>query len=510
MQTVRTRIAPSPTGEPHIGGLRTALFNYLFAKKQGGSFILRIEDTDQARSQQKYIFSFIQSLKWAGIVPDEGPYIDEKCNLQEKGEYGPYIQSKRLPLYKKYAYELIGKNYAYYCFCDNERLEMMRKAQIEKKLPPIYDQLCEKLSKTEIEHKLSSGDSFVIRLRMPGTGATTFYDIIRGEISFQNNLIDHQILLKSDGFPTYHLANVVDDALMKITHVIRGEEWLSSTPKHVIIYQGLGFTLPQFAHLPLVLAEDRSKLSKRHRAVSIEDFEKQGYLPEALINFLALLGWSSDTGKEIFSLQELEKEFDIHRVQRSGAIFNFKKLLWVNKEYIKKLSPESLAEKIMPYIQKEIEQCGNEYIKGNQSIAIKKIGAIFQDRIEKISDISELSSFLFNDRLDYDSSLLIWKKIKEDPQKNEKTASLLEKALSLLAHIHTADRARFTSDHLRNMFQQLCSQESINSADILWPLRVAVSGAEKSPDVFDIIEILGLSSAKIRIQNAAEKLKNLL
>ncbi len=506
MNRVRTRIPPSPTGEPHIGNLRTALFNYLFAKKHGGDFIFRIEDTDQARCKTEYIFSLIRAFEWTGIIPDEGPYIDKSGELAEKGSYGPYIQSQRLALYKNYVQKLLLEKNAYYCFCTPERLEMMRKEQSAKKQPPVYDKQCKNLSKQDIEQELSSGKCPCIRLNMPDTGITAFYDLIKGEMAFENKLIDHQILMKSDGFPTYHLAHVVDDALMKISHVIRGEEWVSSTPKHVFLYQALGFEPPAFAHLPLVLAEDKSKLSKRHGAVSVLDFKDQGYLPSALVNFLALLGWNPGEGdtQEIFTLNELIEKFDFAHVQKSPAVFRYDKLRWFNNSYIKKLTAEELADQIKPYLQKKINSVMSPHLQNNETLV--KIARLFQDRLETCAQIKELSSFFWETTLEYEPHILIWKKLSSNPQKYEITVQMLEKSLLLLADAQKGN-PELPASFLRDTFQNACEKNTIHTGELLWPLRVAVSGAERSPDVFEIIEILGYNITKQRIERAAEKLK---
>ena len=504
---VRVRIAPSPTGEPHIGNLRTALFNYLFAKKNNGDFVLRIEDTDQSRCKTAHIFSLIRACEWAGIMPDEGPYINSAGELTERGKYGPYIQSKRLDLYTNYVQKLLAERNAYYCFCTPQRLEIMRKNQTAKKQPPLYDKHCKKLSAKEIEQELSSGKKYVVRLNMPDTGTTSFDDIIKGRVAFENNLIDHQILVKSDGFPTYHLANVVDDALMKITHVIRGEEWVSSTPKHVFLYHALNLEMPAFAHLPLVLAADKSKLSKRHGAVSVLDFKTQGYLPQALINFLALLGWNPGEGEtqEIFSLPELIEKFDISRVQKSSAVFRYDKLKWINSTYIKRADPADLAEKIKPYLQNELASEENEHLKTTD--ALIKIGSLFQDRLETFAQIKEYSAFFWEKMLHYDPQILIWKKLSHEPDKYEKTIQMLEKSLSLLLSAKEQNLS-LSASALKDVFQRVCAEEAVSTGELLWPLRVAVSGREHSPDVFEIIAILGHQTAKIRVEDAIKKLKD--
>ncbi len=478
---VRTRFAPSPTGYLHVGGLRTALYNYLFAKQQKGQFILRLEDTDRERLVEGAGERIMQILKQFDLQYDEGPDIG--------GDFGPYIQSQRLDLYHKYADELIKTGNAYYCFCSPERLKELREKQIKAKQPPKYDRHCCNLSKEEIQLKIEKGESYVVRLKIP-EGETSFADLIRGTITVKNETLDDQILIKSDGFPTYHLAVVVDDHLMNITHVIRGEEWIPSTPKHVIIYQALGWPLPQYAHLPLLLNPDRSKLSKRQGDVAVEDYLKQGFLPEALLNFIALLGWNPGTDEEIFSLSELLKIFDLTRVQKSGAVFNREKLNWLNAYYIRKTDPAKLADLVKPYLQE------TDYFVEDK-FDLKKVIKLFQERMEKLSDIKEKASFLFV-LPNYDGEILIPKK----SDKN-KTAVALELCQKLLQE-YTQE---WQENALREFLDKEREKQGFSRAEIFWPLRVAVSGATASPDVFAILDILGREESLRRIKIALEKLQ---
>jgi glutamyl-tRNA synthetase len=372
---IRVRFAPSPTGYLHVGGLRTALFNYLFSKNQGGKVILRIEDTDRKRYVEGAMENLISTLEWSGLDFDEGPH--------KGGERGPYIQSERFSIYKEYVQKLIDNGYAYYCFCSAERLEKLRQRQQAMKQPPRYDRHCLKLSKEEIEEKLKNGEPYVIRLKIP-SGKIVFQDLIRGKIEIDGENIDDQVLLKSDGFPTYHLANVVDDHLMGITHVIRGEEWLPSTPKHLILYKGFGWEPPQFAHLPLILNKDRTKLSKRQGDVAVEDYRDKGYLKEALINYLALLGWNPGDDREFFTLSELTKEFSLHNVSKSGAVFDLEKLKWMNKEYIKNLYKERTE-----YIEKEADVFLKK-MYGNKNIETEKFRKMYQLVYENSHTLIEL------------------------------------------------------------------------------------------------------------------------
>ncbi|MFC1746327.1 glutamate--tRNA ligase [Candidatus Riflebacteria bacterium] len=342
MEEVRVRFAPSPTGFVHIGSLRTALYNFLFAKHHKGKIILRIEDTDQNRFVEGSYENLLQTMEWAGMKFDEGP--------QYGGPHAPYFQSKRLPIYQKAIAELLAKGRAYHCFCDSQRLENMRQQQIKAKMPVKYDGLCKNLSSEEVEEKVEQQLPFVVRMKIESSGFVVVNDLIRGEIKFNKETIDEQILLKSDGFPTYHLANVVDDHQMRISHVIRGEEWLPSTPKHVLLYQAFAWELPAFAHLPLLLNPDRSKLSKRQGDVAVEDYRKKGYLTAAFLNFVALLGWHTPDNREIFSIEELIDVFSLERVNKSGAVFEVQKLDWLNSQYLKKMAPIAILNIISPQL----------------------------------------------------------------------------------------------------------------------------------------------------------------
>ncbi|HHE54163.1 MAG TPA: glutamate--tRNA ligase, partial [Caldithrix abyssi] len=331
MVDVRVRFAPSPTGYVHVGSLRTALYNYLFARHNKGQFVLRIEDTDRNRYVPGAVENLLETLQWAGLDYDEGP--------EKGGPYGPYFQSERMEIYSQHVQILLEKDAAYPCFCSEERLSAMREEQAQKNLPIMYDGHCRNIPKEQALERMKN-ETHVIRLKVPRNGTTIVEDLIRGTVSFENNVIDDQILLKSDGYPTYHLANVVDDHLMKISHVIRGEEWLPSTPKHILLYQAFGWELPQFAHLPLLLNPDRTKLSKRQGDVAVEDYRAKGFLPQALVNFVALLGWNKGDDQEIFSLEELIEYFSLERVNKAGAVFDLKKLEWMNGHYIRNIDEQ--------------------------------------------------------------------------------------------------------------------------------------------------------------------------
>ncbi|MFI5205418.1 MAG: glutamate--tRNA ligase, partial [Candidatus Paceibacterales bacterium] len=353
-QKIRTRFAPSPTGLVHIGSLRTALFSFLFARHNNGVHVLRVEDTDQNREVEGALENLLRVMKTMGVEFDEGFYLADDGKISDRGDFGPYLQSKRLGLYQKYAKQLVDEKKAYYCFCTEQRLEELRKEQTALKKPPMYDRHCYKLSADEVKKQLAdfeaAGKHPVIRFFIP-EGQAVVHDLIYGDITYQNAILDDQVILKSDGFPTYHLAVVVDDHLMEISHVIRGEEWIPSTPKHVLLYQALGWEPAQFAHLPLILNPDKSKLSKRQGDVSVEDFLTKGYLPAALINFAAFLGWNPKTEQEIFSLADLIAQFDLAKINKSGAVFDQNKLDWINGQYIRQISDDELVKMLIPYWQ---------------------------------------------------------------------------------------------------------------------------------------------------------------
>jgi len=502
---IRVRFAPSPTGYLHIGGLRTALYNYFFARKNEGVFVLRIEDTDRTRHVPGATEALIEVLNKIGLNYDEGPYLCSQTNKEisnsqfsiskadicEKGEFGPYVQSKRLDLYKKYALDLVKRGKAYYCFCSTQTIEEMRQKQIVLKMPTMYGGRCKELTKDEILNNLNNGAPYVIRLKVPKNGKTAVNDLIRGEVSFENKLIDDQVLLKSDGFPTYHLANVVDDHLMEISHVLRADEWLPSTPKHVLLYKAFGWKVPQFAHLPLLLNADKSKLSKRQGDVAVEDYLSKGYLPEALLNFVALLGWNPSDKEEIYSLNELAEKFDLKKINKAGAVFNLEKLNWLNGEYLREKSDDELLELCRPYLPKNFTE---DYLK--------KVVGIEKNRLQKLSDITFLTEFFFKDKLDYDSQILIWKK---STQKD--TKGVLEKLFEFLEKLPEDD---FTAAILEEKIRDFIEKHNFGVGDTLWPMRAALSGREASPSPFEIAEVLGKNKTLLRIKEAINKVINKL
>lgn len=527
---VRVRFAPSPTGFLHIGGLRTCLYNYLFAKKNKGKLILRIEDTDRERYVEGAVENLIRVLEAIGLEYDEGPIlrcklINKKCKigeeiLEDKGKYGPYIQSRRLHIYQNLAQKLVDDGYAYYCFCTPEELEKMRQEQIAKKLPPCYDERCRKLTEKEVALRLRSsrpssgqvGASYVIRLKVPEQGILKIKDLIRGEVEFDLSTVDDQILLKSDGWPTYHLANVIDDHLMGITHVIRGEEWLPSLPKHLLIYQAFGWKPPQFAHLPLLLNPDRSKLSKRQGDIAVEDYLAKGYLPDALLNFIALLGWNPDTNQEIFSLKELIKQFSLEKIQKAGAIFNREKLDWMNGYYIRKMTINKLTEKCIPYLiqnslieifsqkSNKVQNCQFRIIETNEIVNfkwLKKIIALEQERLKRLDEIGERTKYFFVNQLEYDPLILIWQKMSKKDVSNN--LNFIKQVLEKLS------KNKFTTKNIQNALNFLAKK--YGTGEIFWPFRVALTGLKASPPPAEIAEILGKEKTLQRIEEAINKLR---
>ncbi len=479
MPKIRTRFAPSPTGCLHIGGLRTALYSYLLAKQADGQFVLRLEDTDVERYLEGAAEAIYNGLKWAGLNYDEGPDIG--------GPYAPYVQSQRLDTYKKYANELVVKDRAYYCFCDKDTLEKMRQEQTDKKQAPKYDRRCLKLSKEEIAQKLAAATPHVIRMKIPEGRIIVVNDLVRGQVSYKSEELDDQVLLKSDGYPTYHLAVVVDDHLMAITHITRTEEWLPSTPKHILLYEYFGWEAPLWAHLPLLLNTDKTKMSKRKGDVAVEDYIKKGYLPEAMVNYLAFLGWNPGGEKEIYSMEELLKDFSLERVHKAGAVFDIEKLNWYNSHYIKQLPLEKLTELCIPYLTDLPSH--PEWSEGSK---LKKIIALEQERLQTLSEIGEHTTFFFQ-LPDYDKALLIWKTMSDEEIKKSLTAS---KEITAIIPDN-----EFTKEKLSEALIAKASEYK-NKGELLWPLRVALSGQKNSPPPFDIAEILGKNESIKRIEGA--------
>ncbi len=500
IKTVRTRFAPSPTGFVHIGSLRTALFSFLYARKNHGAHILRIEDTDQNRLVEGAAENLVKVMREMGIEFDEGYYLADDGSLKERGNFGPYLQSKRLDLYQKHATELVEKGSAYYCFCSQERLDELRKEQTALKKPAMYDRHCKNLSEDEIKLKLieikGQKKNPVVRFAIPQEGQTTIHDLIYGDITYENKNLDDQVILKSDGFPTYHLAVVVDDHYMQISHVIRGEEWIPSTPKHLLIYKALGWEPTQFAHLPLILNPDKSKLSKRQGDVAVEDFLKHGYLKEGLLNFVAFLGWNPKTDQELFSLTDLIEQFDFSKVNKAGAVFDDNKLDWFNSQYIKKLTPTDLANLLKPYWQQSgisFQNFSDEYLA--------TVAKLEQERLKKLSEIGERTAYFFK-APDYDAKLLIWKK--SDAGDAKQKLSELANLLSTL----TDDK--FSNSNLETEIKKFIAEKKYDNGSVLWPLRTALTGQEKSPGPFEVCATLALGLGKKevlkRLETAVSKL----
>ena len=481
MSTVKTRFAPSPTGRMHVGNLRTALYAYLIAKHEGGKFMLRIEDTDQERFMEGALDIIYRTLAKTGLVHDEGPDKD--------GGVGPYVQSERQAqgLYMKYAKKLIEQGDAYYCFCDKERLESL-KTEVAGKEITVYDKHCLHLSKEEIEANLAAGKPYVIRINMPTEGTTTFHDELYGDITVENNELDDMILIKSDGYPTYNFANVIDDHLMGITHVVRGNEYLSSAPKYNRLYEAFGWEIPKYIHCPLITNEDHQKLSKRCGHSSYEDLLDQGFLTEAIVNFVALLGWSPSSDNEIFSLEELVKEFDYHRISKSPAVFDMVKLRWMNGEYMKKMDDDKFYEMALPYLKEVI----------TKDLDFHKIAAMVKTRIEVFPDIKDQVDF-FEKVPEYETSMYVHKKMKT----NEETS------LQVLSEVQPLLEAQedFSNDALFEMLSAYAKEHGYKVGYVMWPIRTALSGKQMTPaGATEILEVLGKEESLVRIQAAIAKL----
>ncbi|RJO62714.1 MAG: glutamate--tRNA ligase [Dehalococcoidia bacterium] len=478
---VRVRYAPSPTGLPHVGNIRTAFFNWLFARHMGGSFIVRIEDTDVARTVPGALEGILEGLRWLGIDWDEGPEVS--------GKFGPYFQSQRLETYQRLAEGLVEHGYAYYCHCSSERLEKMRAEQTARKQPPGYDRCCRDMG-------LEAAQGAVIRFKTPLEARTTFHDLIRSEVTFENATLDDFVLLKSDGYPTYHLANVIDDHMMEISHVLRAEEWLSSTPRHLMLYNAFGFTPPLFAHLPIILGSDRSKLSKRHGAVSILEYKEQGYLPEAMANFLALLGWALDDKTELFSKDELIKNFSIERISQTSAIFNKEKLDWMDGVYMRKLSAEEFACRALPFLERELPP---EVKRPLDFDYVKRVLPLVQERAKTLGEVAakELTWFFFVDEIDYPAELLIDKKLDK-----KATLGMLE-----VARVKLDELAAFDAGTLESILRPLADEIGVKAGQLFGALRTAVTGLTATPPLFQTMEVLGQKVCLKRIEKAIDKLK---
>lgn len=481
MSKVRTRFAPSPTGRMHVGNLRTALYAYLVAKHEGGDFILRIEDTDQERYVEGAVDIIYRTLQKTGLIHDEGPDKDGGC--------GPYVQSERQAqgIYLKYAKELIDKGEAYYCFCDKERLEGLKKVVAGKEIH-VYDKHCLHLSKEEVEEKLAAGVPYVIRQNNPTEGTTTFEDEIYGDITVDNAELDDMILIKSDGYPTYNFANVVDDHLMGITHVVRGNEYLSSSPKYNRLYEAFGWEVPVYIHCPLITDENHQKLSKRCGHSSFEDLVEQGFLTEAIMNFVALLGWSPADNQEIMTLEELVEKFDYHHMNKSPAVFDYTKLKWMNGEYIKKMDFDKFYEMALPYIKEVI----------TKDYDLKKIAHMVQTRIEIFPDIRDHIDF-FEELPEYDVAMYTHKKMKTNAQTS---LEVLQEILPVLEA-----QEDYSNDALYQTLLKYVEQKGCKNGYVMWPIRTAVSGKQMTPGgATELMEVLGKEESLARIRKGIELL----
>ena len=482
MSKVRTRFAPSPTGRMHVGNLRTALYAYLIAKHEDGDFLLRIEDTDQERYVEGAVDIIYRTMKEAGLEHDEGPDKD--------GGVGPYVQSERQAagIYMKYAKELIEKGEAYYCFCDKERLESL-KTEVAGKEIVVYDKHCLHLSKEEVEAKLAAGVPFVIRQNNPTTGTTTFHDDIYGDITVDNAELDDMILIKSDGYPTYNFANVVDDHLMGITHVVRGNEYLSSSPKYNRLYEAFGWEVPVYVHCPLITDEEHKKLSKRCGHSSFEDLLEQGFLPEAIINFVALLGWSPEEDREIYSLEELIRAFDYHHISKAPSVFDYTKLKWMNGEYIKAMDFDKFYEMALPHLKKVI----------TKDYDLKKIAAMVKTRIEVFPEIEDMVDF-FEAVPEYDTAIYAHKKMKTSV---EYSLEVLKELLPILE-----EQEDYSNDGLYTRLLKYVEEKGCKNGYVLWPIRIAVSGRQMTPcGATELMEVIGKEETLKRVRAAIAKLE---
>lgn len=526
---IRTRFAPSPTGYLHIGGLRTALYAYLYAKKHNGEFFLRIEDTDQERLVKDSLQNIIDTLNWAGLTYDEGP--------DKPGKHGPFIQSERLDLYQEHANKLLKEGHAYRCFCTRERLEEMRNDQMAAKKAPMYDRKCRYLTENEIQEKLNNGETFVVRQAVPLNRTIKFEDQIRGKMNFDTNTLDDHVLLKTDGFPTYHLAVVVDDHFMEITHVIRGEEWLPSTPKHILLYESFGWEPTTFAHLPLLLNKDRSKLSKRQNDVSTQSYIDKGYLKEAIINFIALLGWNTSDNNEIYSIEDLEKEFTIERVQKGGAVFDLDKLNWFNWQWkrknhlailskvAKEIDPnvteneikkgeikfifadinnklkfeEKNSELLLSYIEKHLNSELKTKLTSDKKFQTNVLKSLEEKILKEPENINEYIAFYFSDSFDFKTELF----------KNEKMQIDLETAkIAISESVKQLQKSDFESEEkLLEKFKKIIADLNLKNGQVLWPVRVALTNEEFSPGVFEVCYAYGYEKSLNHLKKAEVALR---
>ncbi len=488
---MRTRFPPSPTGLLHVGGLRTALYSYLLAKQTKGSFLLRIEDTDRAREVPGAAENIVESLQWAGIPPDEGVMLQDGV-IAESGSHGPYKQSERLELYQAYAKQLMDAGHAYPCFCTTERLEEMRKNQEALHRAPMYDRHCLHLSPQEVQTKLDAGEPHVVRMKVPHDRLIECTDDIRGPLKFQSATVDDQVLLKSDGWPTYHLAHVVDDHLMQIDLVLRGEEWLSSLPKHLLLFEYLNWPAPRYAHVPLLLNADKTKLSKRQGSVAVQEYMEKGYLPEAMLNFLALLGWNPGTTQELFSLQELIEQFSLERVQKAGAIFDLTKLDWLQGQWMRKLTADEFAARIRPLVAEHFPEAAADK-------EFTKKAALIQQRITFFKEAPDMMGYFYRDPT---VSVKLLASAKQKVTK-EQLPMILE---TLIRSLDAIPEKSWNEEGIKESVQAMMGEANLKLGQLLWPLRAALTGREYSPGAFEVAAMLGKEAVLKRLKGA----KNIL
>ncbi|MDN5304504.1 MAG: glutamyl-tRNA synthetase [Fusobacteriaceae bacterium] len=496
---VRVRIAPSPTGDPHVGTAYIALFNLAFARHNNGKFLLRIEDTDQTRSTKESEQQIFDSLKWLGLNYDEGPDVG--------GEFGPYRQSERFDLYSKYAKELVDKGMAYYCFCTPERLDNLRERQKAMGKAPGYDGHCRSLSKEEIEAKLAAGEKYVIRLKMPYEGETIVKDVLRGEVKFENNKIDDQVLLKSDGFPTYHLANVVDDHLMGITHVIRAEEWIASTPKHIQLYRAFGWEEPVWVHMPLLRNQDKTKISKRKNPVSLNYYKEEGYLKEAILNFLGLMGYSIGDNKEIFTFDEMVESFDFNKISLGGPVFDLVKLGWVNNQHMKLKDLDELTELAKPYFEK-IGYINNE-LNDKEYKALRRVVEILRDGATTLRELAEKAKIYYVD--EFELPVVTEEMNRKERKSIEKVLSALsdetgKKAIELFVEKIKVESEEISEERAKEILNAIMEELGEGPGKVLMPLRAVLTGEGRGPELYGIISIIGKERTLKRVENTMKKL----
>jgi nondiscriminating glutamyl-tRNA synthetase len=484
--TVRVRFAPSPTGYVHIGSLRTALYDYLLAKKMHGSYIIRVEDTDQSRLVTDAIDNLVSVMTELGVVHDEGPFFDSEKTLYQKGEFGPYIQSQRLAIYQDYIERLLKSGHAYYCFCSRERLDQVRDEQKRNNLTPKYDGLCRDIDLEEAKKRIQNGEAYVVRLKLPVSRDLSFKDHVRGEVTFNTNDLDDQVLIKQDGFPTYHFAVVVDDHLMQITHIIRGEEWVSSTPKHVFLYEAFGWKQPEYIHLPLILNEEKKKLSKRHDDAAVEDFLRQGYLKEAIINYVALLGWSPEDGSELMSLEEIIEKFSLDRLSKLGAVFDKQKLKWMNGQYIRHYALDQLVELAVPFmilegfITLEDVERRKEWI----TLVVKAL----KERVETLKDFGVMATMFLGDVV--------------EPETEEVSQMLKEEHVPVVLNAFKQEILALegvTAENAKVALKAVQASTGYKGKQLFMTVRQAVSGQMHGVDLNDLLAILGREGLVARL-----------